>query len=344
MGRVVFLGHGGFDPTTGSDVAVVLVPPGTSLKFFSDAGQTLVIPYQDGGSDYNKVVAVWDHFKEAEAPIPEKGVTYNFRLSPETSKEERDLALSLDWGAEVVTLPQGSDKFYLCTGSAETCPTPKLNVAADRHDELVARGDAAVKAFKGWLASAASGDLPTEIADFAPRLADVQVEHYEYVADGVPEGRWKHHCDGILDKHAGNELYWVACTSFVRATPERPELPVLVTAASSGPATDDVSNWAPDAAAYKAIREKNAQAVKNTGDGANVAIVAGGEVVLIGPGHERRPGDYVARQSDIEEGLLTVTKGGAFSKGGIEVKGISAKQALVKSEIAEFSDKKVTFV
>ncbi len=31
------------------------------------------------------------------------------------------------------------------------------------------------------------------------------------------------------------------------------------------------------------------------------------------------------------------------SKGGIEVTGISAKRALVTSEIGEFSDKKVTF-
>jgi hypothetical protein len=70
MGRVLFLGHGGFDPTTGSDVAEVLVPPDTSIKFFSDAGQALVLPAFDSGrSDYLKVVKVWDHFKEAEKPV-----------------------------------------------------------------------------------------------------------------------------------------------------------------------------------------------------------------------------------------------------------------------------------
>jgi putative adhesin Stv-like protein len=341
MGRIVFLGHGGFDPTTGSDVAVVLVPPSTSLKFFSDAGQALTLPAKGGNSDYSQVVKVWDHFKEAEAPISEKGVTYNFRLSPEDSQEERDLALSLNWGAQVITLPEGSDKFYLCTGTAESCPTPKLNVAAARHDELVAKGDAAVKAFKEWLAGGAMGDVPTEIADFAPRLADVTVEHYEYVADGVPEGRWKHHCDGILDKHAGNELYWVACTSFVRATPGLAELPTLVTSDSSGPGAYN-SAWEPDDDDNRDIREKNAKAVKDTAAGGSVAIVSGGKLVLIGR-HADDPAEYVRRQSDIEEGILTVTKGGAFSKGGIEVTGIAAKQALVKSEIGGFSDKKVTF-
>lgn len=42
------------------------------------------------------------------------------------------------------------------------------------------------------------------------------------------------------------------------------------------------------------------------------------------------------RQNDIEEGRLTVTNGGAFSKGAIDVTGISAKQRLVKDEISEF--------
>jgi hypothetical protein len=90
------------------------------------------------------------------------------------------------------------------------------------------------------------------------------------------------------------------------------------------------------------IREKNAKAVKDTAGGDSVAIVAGGALVLIGR-HSDDPAEYVRRQTDIEEGMLTVTKGGAFSTGGIEVTGISAKQAVVKSEIGEFSDKKVTF-
>jgi hypothetical protein len=83
----------------------------------------------------------------------------------------------------------------------------------------------------------------------------------------------------------------------------------------SGPGASDVSDWEPDDSAYSDIRARNAKAVKDTDGGGSVAIVAGGAVVLIGGGHPRRPADYVRRQTDIEEGLLTVTKGGAFSKG-----------------------------
>ena len=182
------------------------------------------------------------------------------------------------------------------------------------------------------------GGTPARDSDFIPRLADIPVETYEYVADGVPEGRWKHHCNGILDKHAGNELYWVACTSFTVATPD---VAVLDTAGAAGPGVDD---WEPDADGFNDIREKNAQNVKNTADGGTVSVVAGGKVVLIGGKHQTWPGSYVRRQPDIEEGQITVKKGGAFSKGGLEVTGITAKQALVKSEIGEISDKKVTFV
>src|SRR5262249_22292149 len=146
----------------------------------------------------------------------------------------------------------------------------------------------AVKAFKEWLASATLGDVPPEIADFIPRLADVPAEQYEYVADGVPDGRWKHHCNGILDKHAGNELYWVACTSFARATPGLAELPTLVTSRSPGPAAASL-DWKPDPANFKAIRDLNAQKVKATADGGLVPIVAAGIVVLIGGGHAGGP-------------------------------------------------------
>jgi hypothetical protein len=340
MGRVVFLGHGGFDPTSGSDVAVVLVPPGTSLKFFSDAGQALSLPAKSGDTDYTKVVKVWDHFKEAEKPVGAKGVTYNYELSPEDSQAERDLAKSLDWGAgvEIVTQPEGKD-FSLCTGSAQTCPTPKLNVAADRHNELVAKGDAAVAAFKDMLA-AGSRELPPELASFKARLDDVEPIHLQYVADGVPDDRWNHHCDGILTKHAGNELYWVACTSFMVATPE---MPTLVTSRSPGPGAASL-NWQPTDDELKEIRQENGERVKAAPDKGTLPIVAGGTVVLIGEKRAAGPAEWLRNQPDTEEGQLTVTKGGAFSRGAIRVQGISAKQALVTSEIGEFSDKTVTFV
>jgi len=225
-------------------------------------------------------------------PIQPKGVTYNFRLTPDTTSEHRESARRADWGgANVLFVDSGQT--WLCTDTEDKCPTPALNVEAREGP--------------------------------------------------VDDDRWKHHCDGILGQFGGNgnELFWVACTSFSIATPE---LPVLDTSAVSGPGVSDISDWIPNNDAYREIKDRNAKAVKDTADGGSVAIVAGGAMVLIGGGHPRRPAEYVRRQGDVEEGLLTVSKGGAFSKGGIQVKGITAKQAIVKAEIGEFSDKKVTFV
>jgi hypothetical protein len=151
--------------------------------------------------------------------------------------------------------------------------------------------------------------------------------------------RWKHKCTGILGQYGGNnnELHWAACTSFQI---KRHDLPVLDTASVTGPG-DDTTGEDPD---FDEIRTLNAKNVKETAGGGSLAIVAGGQVVLIGARHGVVSADYVRRQNDKEEGLLTVTKAGAFSKGAIEVKGISAKQAVVKAEIGEFSEKSVKFV
>ena len=89
MAQIVFLGHGGFDPDSGTYPGEVLIPPDTTLRFFSDAGQALVLPATGGNSDYNKVVNVWEHFHEDEQPIPARWVTYNYGLSPEDTEEER---------------------------------------------------------------------------------------------------------------------------------------------------------------------------------------------------------------------------------------------------------------
>lgn len=298
MASKVFLGHGGFSRRNSPYPLEVLVPPDTTLRFFSDAGQPLYLPInQDGDTDYTRIVKVWDHFHEDEQPLPARWVTYNYALSPEDTEEERQLALSLDWGADVVTLPAGSDDLFLCQGTAETCPTPALNVQQRQAD----RGE----------------------------------------GDAVPADRWNHDCDGILGQHAGNDLIWVACTSFNFYTPE---LPPLMTADYTGPGFADNSGWMPDDDDWAAINELNARNIKDTDDGGSVAIVAGGYLVLIGEGHGNRAADYVARQGDVEEGMLTVEKGGTFSRGEIEVSGISGKQAEVEATIAQFSKKTVTFV
>jgi hypothetical protein len=55
------------------------------------------------------------------------------------------------------------------------------------------------------------------------------------------------------------------------------------------------------------------------------------------------PLEYVRRQADLEDGQITVTKGGTLSKGTLEITGISAKQPEVQMTIVEFSDKEIVF-
>jgi hypothetical protein len=340
MTKYVIIGHGGYNPASHSFAPEVLVPPDTKLAFFADAGQSLILPYQN----YTNVAAeLWDQLKEVGEPIGPKGVTYNYQLTPDTTEEHRNSALAADWGGATPCFVS-SGQTYLCTGTADTCPTPKLNVAFARHDELVGKGDAAAKAFKTWVEGGATGDLPEEIADFAPRLVDVPETHYGYVADGVPADRWKHTCTGILGQLGGgsNELVWLACASISIQVPERAEMPVLDTSPVAGPGRD-VSDWEPDDAAWDKIKELNTKNVKDTADKGTVNIAAGGDMVLVGQGHNYRYAEYVRRQTDTEEGQITVTKGGAFSKGDMKINGISAKQSLVKNKVGEFSDKKVIF-
>jgi hypothetical protein len=304
MGTIIVLGHGYFDPAGGGYPPEVLIPPDTSLRFFSDAGQPLVLPAyrNDAGeviSDYNKVVNVWEHFKEDESPIPPRWVTYNFRLSPEDSDEDRELAGKLPWGADVVTLPEGADKFYLCTGTPDTCPTPALNVQQQDYEQ---RG----------------------------------------VGSPVPDDRWHHHCKGILATHAGNDLIWCACTSIRLDAETRAELPLTMTSGSAGPGMD-VAGWYPTDADWSSIIERNRQNVKDTPDGEVVPVSAGGVLVLIGRDHAVRPVEYVRRQGDLEEGQITVNKGGFADKGTLEISGISAKQSEVQMTIEQFSDKEIVF-
>lgn len=286
--RYVVLGHGTFSPQSGSFAPEILVPPDTTLHFYSDAGQKLVLP----SKDYETVADMWTQVQDEGEGLVAGKVTYNYALLPDTTEAHRESAKAADWGgASVVFIDSGST--FLCKGTADTCPTPALHVEAREND--------------------------------------------------IEDARWEHHCDGILGQLGGhgNEIHWIACTSFAIRTPE---LPVLEQSAQRGPGTEEDVDWVPTRSDFDAIAEKNGQNVKATADGGSVAIVAGGVLVLVGGAHLRRPADYVRRQADIEEGVLWVNKGGRFSRGSIEVEGISAKQTLVKSAVSDFSEKKVTFI
>lgn len=295
MASIVILGHGGFDQVAAGFPGEVLVPPDTTLRFFSDAGQPLLLPAKDGRSDYDKVVNVWDHYREQDKPLPARWVTYNFELAPDDTQEEYDLGQSLDWGATVVAVPPGGGDLRLCTGTADTCPTPALNVQQQQFE-------------------AGTGEA-------------------------VPEDRWNHHCTGILGQYAGNDIIWMACTGFIRATPQ---LGSFETSPSYGPASSR-ADWTPTDADWDSINAKNQQTIKDADDGATLPVYAGGLLLVVGDAHDRWVVDYVRRQQDLEYGDLTVTKGGTFSSGRFEITGISAKQSVVEAALQQVSDKKIVF-
>jgi hypothetical protein len=259
-------------------------------------------------------VKVWDHFKEAEKPIPAGGVTYNFSLSPDTHQRERDIAKLLDWGADVVTLAESSGDFEMCTGTADTCPTPKLNVAKRLHDELQAKGEAAVSGFQQWVGG--NAPMPDDLKDLETRMRrDLPDDFrwFRYVEDGVPPERWNHDCDGILGQFAGHELFWMACTGVV-GTPDVQELPSLESAHASGPGVPDYSEAEPNDEWLAEIKQLNSKNLQEAASGnGKAALAVGGQVVLIGAKQDAYPGDYVRAQADRAEGLLNTKS--PFGKG-----------------------------
>jgi Putative adhesin Stv domain len=298
MTTYVILGHGGFNPEAEQYPPEILVPRDTTMKFWSDAGQVLMLPattLEGGrGSDYAKVAPMFNQLKAAQPSLGPTTQTYNWKLYPDNIEAERKAARAADWGgAELIMIETGNT--WLCMDTEKKCPTP------------------------------ATLSDPTATED---------------------PSRYEHQCQGILGQYGGkgNEIHWVACTSFQIATPE---LPSLVTAAATGPGLKLDPNWEPNDKALKQASDLNQKNVKATAPGGNIAVAAGGKMVLIGARHDDDHGNYVGRQPDKEEGVITVTKASAFKKGAgtLEVKGITTKyQGAVKDALNEFSDKEVVFV
>ena len=234
---------------------------------------------------------------------------YNFStaaLGAESAAVAQKLQDAGKWGAEKFS----KDPARLCTGTAATCPTPKLNVAASRHDELVAKGSAAVQALKDMLA-AGSSELPPEIADFAPRLADVPEDMRNYVVDGVPDDRWEHKCAGLLKTMAGCDIVWVSCSGFVasKATMKRlgleSGLPAEMTAQTEAPdsAQGDESGLKPLTDADKnAMRALRLQTYKDTKVGGEMTVRASQELVVLGSDYAGNIENTLKRQDDYVEG------------------------------------------
>jgi Putative adhesin Stv domain len=104
-----------------------------------------------------------------------------------------------------------------------------------------------------------------------------------------------------------------------------------------------LSDWSPKDEDLDKATNKNRDNVKATADGDDVEVQSGGVLVLVGDGHDAEAVGYVQRQGNYEQGTVTVGKGGAFSKGKLEVAGVSKNQALVQTALEAISDKKISF-
>ncbi len=305
MTTYVVLGHGSFNQEGSQYPPEVLVPPDTTLKFYAEAGSSLYLPAKRRGgeldSDYAKVAPAWKQIKE-------NGAGKEGETALGTQKVTYNYTLFPDDNEEEREAAKAAD-----WGGAQLV--------------MIETG-------RKWLCMGSADSCPT------PALltsSDEKVLNPE---------TWKHHCAGILGDpslggYAGNEIHWVACSSFSIA---RPDLPSLVTADTTGPGWDIPSDWTPAKNDVEKAQKLNQDNVKDTENKGQVALAAGGALVLIGEGHDHKAAAYVRKQADLEEGIMTVKKAGAFGKGSIEVKGISKNRGLVEKLIGEFSDKKVNFV
>jgi hypothetical protein len=322
MGRAVVVGHGGFN----KDSTEVLVPPNTTIQFLADAGSNLELACITNGPkgsgwvegkncyfDYEKITNVLNEFLQAEDPVEEGKVVYNFFTEP-LGAESQEVAQKLQdagkWGAEKFT----KEPAKLCTGTAASCPTPKLNVAQRLHDQIEAKtGADGLQAVKGVIAAGGMEPLPEILANagFSGRLADVPAEMRDYVVDGVPADRWNHRCDGLLTKFAGSDIVWVSCAGFAvnQQTLDELELstglPSEIRSNTRGPdsAAGDAEGLVPLTDADKdAMRGLRVQKYKDTPMGGEITVRASQELVVLGSDYAGNIENTVKRQVDLAEG------------------------------------------
>ena len=296
MATVILHAHGGFDQRSKDRAPEVLVPPGTTLRFFSDAGQPLTLPGEENQTDYRAVVDVWQHFREDEKPLGPRAVTYNFELSPLTRMKDHHAAQRLEWGAEFVSLAPGDQAVPLCDGFEGMCPTPALLLQQHRFDKY---------------------------GEGEPVRAD----------------RWEHRCNGLLAQHAGKDIIWLACTSFVYAAPG---LGALDTSQAGGPGLDNAATWRPSPDELDRIAAVNRKALDQAAPGDALPIAVGGGVLLVGGGHLDYEADYLRAQPDREDGQLTVVDDGTGAR-ELQVTGIVGGRAVVTQRLQECSTRGVSF-
>jgi hypothetical protein len=339
MGRVVFIGHGGFNTKS----EMILVPKNTTITFLADAGSPLALPHvstlpagetpadgvwKEGVNctfDYEKVANLLDNYLQAETQAKPRDQVYNMFVEPvgEASlRVAKELAKQGKWGGELRTTPSS-----LCTGNAQKCPTPMLLVAERNHTRFNELDQDKRDKFTEWVDGGAKGNPPEGLENFAaPGLTDQPDKYYFDVIWGVSEDEWEHDCDGLLGKDVagGNDIIWLSCSGFavnqeaLNAIGLPEGLPPEMTRATYGPGLD----WVPSKDDFERIAKLNAQRIKDTPTNKAIRVRVGDPLVAVGDDHEGNVENYLKRKQDVSEGTITVNKKAGAFRGELTVEGI----------------------
>jgi len=125
MGHI-FLGHGSLSPegySYNTGMGTIAVPPGTSLQFFCDTGQGLVVT--------TKLLIDWNELQRPWPALTSANVTYNLGLGPFSDlKDSANKLMAIMQGGAMdhtIHIPgtthEVSNDELLCTGTAGQCPT-----------------------------------------------------------------------------------------------------------------------------------------------------------------------------------------------------------------------------
>jgi hypothetical protein len=132
----LFIGHGGLDPAGYSyndGMGIVAIPPGTTLQFYSDAGQTL--RFGDLKSMLPQLRAPWPELTATD-------VTYNLALRAFAGITKYEQFTTAVFASDHLPHLPGidlEDPAQLCTGTVGQCPTDPREQRAHTCHGLLAR-------------------------------------------------------------------------------------------------------------------------------------------------------------------------------------------------------------
>ncbi len=332
MGYVI-LGHGGFSPADGAKMEVCALDAGTTLQFYADTGQSLVVTKQ-----------LLDDFGSMQQPWPaidSTGVTYNLGLEPLTDAQRQALVSpDQDWGGHTLLLvgPGLGCRPQLCTGDETTCPKDPRMITGAVEGPREHACDGILGTYGGqelhWIActvtegfdattqgavDAARGEAPSE--SFLGQDPDSAVANALKQAEVDPDGF----------------AAW-----FDGQTQEQKDVLLRdpgIYAWNQGRGA--ITEWAPSDADLEAVAQVNQPYLKGLDEDAPGDWEVGGFLVLLGGGHGYT--DWVRQQPDYAAGTFTV-KRATFGAGKVVFTGVpSAHQGTITAAVERFSDKAVEF-